>query len=474
MVTKLASSTVSNSASLRKVLAAINATPPAGIAFVLDAQNKLCGVVTDGDFRRWLLEGCNLDDSLKDISLNQFVHATAGESLEEIISRTNDKIRIIPIVNDQFELVDYIQIDKRMHLPVAVPDLNQGNELKYLTDAFLSSLISSQGAYINRFEEEFAAYCGVREGVATANGTVAIHLALTALGVGKGDEVIVPDLTFAATINAVLHAGATPVIVDVNLDDWCISVEEIKKAITPKTKAVIAVHLYGQPCEIDAIKALCESHRLFLIEDAAEAHGAAYKGQKVGSFGDIATFSFFANKVITTGEGGMCITDSTELAERMRILRDHGMNKQKRYWHEEVGFNYRMTNMQAAIGCAQLERIEPIITYRNELEEAYKEQFEATNLFTFQKKLPDREKTVWLVSALYEQEDKTAFMKLMRSNGIDVRPFFYPLSAMPIYTPYSFSNINSHLLSAKGLSFPTHWSVEVGKVAKALRQFTES
>ena len=443
-------SIISHNVSLRKVLEAINATPPAGIAFVEDQQGKLCGVVTDGDVRRWLLEGYNLDDNLSEIALGDFVYAKQGESLEEILNRTSNKIRLIPIVNDDFEVVDYIQLDRRFRLPVAIPDLNNGNELKYLTDAFLSSWISSQGAYINRFEEDFSSYCGMDYGVATSNGTVAIHLALKALGVGEGDEVILPDLTFAATINAVLHSGATPVIVDICEDDWCIDPDEIKKAISPRTKAVIPVHIYGQPCQMDEIQQICADHNLFMIEDAAEAHGAEFKGQKVGSFGDISTFSFFANKIITTGEGGMCLTNSQELNDKMKVLRDHGMNKQKRYWHDEVGYNYRMTNMQAAIGCAQLERIEEILIAREKLEAAYKTNLENTGLFNFQKNFESRKKSVWLVSALYEGENKDEFMKNLNEHGIDIRSFFYPLSSMPVFQKYTFSNKNSIKVAAKG------------------------
>ena len=247
------------------------------------------------------------------------------------------------------KLVDYACFDENIHISLAQPQLS-GNEYKYLMDAFLSTWISSIGSYISRFEETFSNYCGVKYGIATSNGTTALHLALSALDIGSGDEVIVPDITFAATINAVLYTGAVPVIVDVEEDSWCIDPDEIEKAITPKTKAIIPVHIYGQPCNMDAICAIARKNNLYIIEDCAEAHGAEWKNGKVGSFGIISCFSFFGNKVITTGEGGMCITDSIELNEKMRILRDHGMSRKKKYYHEVIGFNYRMTNLQAAIG----------------------------------------------------------------------------------------------------------------------------
>ena len=245
-------------------------------------------------------------------------------------------------------------------IPIAEPLLEE-EELNNVMEAVKSGWISSKGKFIPEFEENFARYCGVKHSVATSNGTVALHLALATLGIKEGDEVIVPTLTFIATANAVRYTGAKPVFVDSNPDYWCIDPEKIEGAITPKTRAIIPVHLYGHPCDMEAIMAVAKKHDLYVIEDAAEAHGAEHKGRKVGSFGDIACFSFYGNKIITTGEGGMCLTDDEILAERMRILRDHGMNPGKRYWHDIVGFNYRMTNMQAAIGVAQLEKIDRVI-----------------------------------------------------------------------------------------------------------------
>jgi len=271
-----------------------------------------------------------------------------------------------------------------INIPISSPDLS-GNELKYLTDAFKSTWISSSGEFINRFEQNFARYCECSHGVAVANGTVAIHLALVTLGIKCGDEVIVPDLTFAATINAVLHANATPVIVDIEKDSWCISPTEIKKAISPKTKAIIPVHLYGQPCDMEKIMEIAKENNLYVIEDCAEAHGANFKDRKVGSFGDISCFSFFGNKVITTGEGGMCVTNNQKLDNKMRELRDHGMSKTKKYWHNYPGFNYRMTNLQAAIGVAQLERIEEILANRNKIELKYREVLINCENIEFQK-----------------------------------------------------------------------------------------
>jgi len=304
-------------------------------------------------------------------------------------------------------------------------------------------------------------------GVATSNGTVAIHLALVALGIGPGDEVIVPDLTFAATINAVLYANATPVIVDVDPITWTIFPEEIEKAITSKTKAIIPVHVYGQACEMDKIMSIAKTHNLKVIEDCAEAHGAEFKGKRVGSFGDISTFSFFANKIITTGEGGMCVTNSEELDTKMRKLRDHGMSKEKRYWHDVIGFNYRMTNLQAAIGCAQLEKIDWILDRNDQIERDYKKHLDHLNLFKWQKTYRQNRKVVWLMSCTTEKRQEV--MDVLVAHNIDVRPFFYCLSEMPIYAKYSFSSKNALEISKIGINLPTVKEVDYERIADILK-----
>ena len=442
-----------SNASLQNALEIINANAKR-LAFVVEEDDTLVGVLTDGDIRRVLLNGIKLDAPASDHANRNCIKAHVGDGIQDLIAKIDDRVTLIPILDDEGKLQDFFQYENRMHVPVAAPNL-QGNEFKYLVDAFMSTWISSAGSYITRFENEFASFCECQHGVAVSNGTVAIHLALVALGIKKGDEVIVPDFTFAATINAVLHAGATPVIVDVEKDSWCIDPKEIEKAITPKTKAVIPVHIYGQPCDMDAIMAIANKHGLFVIEDCAEAHGATYKGKKVGSFGDVSTFSFYGNKVITTGEGGMCVTNSEQLDERMRVLRDHGMNKSKRYWHDEVGFNYRMTNLQAAIGVAQLERIDEILSERKEIENQYIDILSQFQFVSFPHDFSDRKRIVWLVSVMLEHVDRDAVIEKLKAVKIDARPFFYPLSDMPIYQQYVFSSSNSKQISEKGLSFPT-------------------
>jgi len=440
--------------SLRHVLETIN-NEPAGVAFIVDDDKKLCGVVTDGDFRRLLLAGKSLEENLVKENLGDYIFANEGENMESLLKRTNKKVRIIPIVNNNHEPVDYFRYEHRLNItPVAQPDLG-GNELKYVTDAVLSTWISSAGKYIDEFENGFAKFCDCKYGVATSNGTVAIHLALLAVGIEPGDEVIVPDFTFAATANAVLHANAKPVIVDIDPITWCIDPIEIEKAITPKTKAIIPVHVYGQPCDMDSIMAIAKKYNLKVIEDCAEAHGAKYKGKVVGSFGDVSCYSFFGNKILTTGEGGMCVTNSESINDMMRVLRDHGMNKQKKYWHDIVGYNYRMTNLQAALGCAQLERIGELINQRNAVEQKYRSVLNEFSLIRWQENVSDREKVTWLVSAWLPNGGRDRLFEELKKNQIDVRPFFYPMSEMPLYKPYVFSATNSQKISKLGFNLPT-------------------
>lgn len=458
-------STCKYNCSLKELITAID-HEPAGTAFILDEDEKLCGIVTDGDFRRMLLKGKSIDDHLSKADFGEYVVAQKGESMEALLSKTSKKIRIIPIVDNAGYLVDYfVYRHQTRFTPIAEPTLDN-TEYRYLMDAFTSTWISSRGKYIDQFEEGFSNYIGCEHGVAVSNGTVAIHLALEALGVGEGDEVIIPDLTFAATINAVLLAKATPVLVDVDLESWTISPDEIEKAITPRTRAIIPVHVYGQACEMDKIMAIAKKHRLKVVEDCAEAHGAELNGQKVGSFGDIATFSFFANKIITTGEGGMCLTNSSELDDRMRQMRDHGMSREKKYWHEMVGFNYRMTNLQAAIGCAQLEKIDQLLLRNDNFEKSYKDALDELGLIQWQEDLPGRRKVVWLVACL--SDHKEAISKILRDNSIDVRPFFYCLSDMPIYSKYKFSNKNAKHLSEKGINLPTVENVDYKLIKELL------
>ena len=256
-------------------------------------------------------------------------------------------------------------------IPVSRPSIGE-KEIAYVSDAIASGWVSSLGPYIESFERGFAEFVGTNYALTASNGTTGLHLALVAAGIKAGDEVVVPDLTFIATANAVVHAGAKPVFADIDAETLCIDPQAAARVITPRTRAIIPVHLYGHPADMDAINAIADAHGLLVIEDAAEAHGATYKGQRVGGLGKCGVFSFYGNKVITSGEGGMITTNDEALYQTAKRLRDHAMSPTRRYWHEEIGYNYRITNLQAALGLAQLERIEDFIQRRREIMDWYR------------------------------------------------------------------------------------------------------
>lgn len=344
-------------------------------------------------------------------------------------------------------------------IPISEPNIGE-KERAYVLDAVQSGWVSSLGYYVEKFENDFARYCDVRYGASTSNGTVALHLALAALKIGPGDEVLLPDFTFAATANAVLYTGAVPVFVDSEHDTWNIDARLIEARITNRTKAIIPVHIYGHPCDMDPILALAKKYKLFVIEDAAEAHGAEYKGRKVGNFSDIACFSFYGNKTVTTGEGGICITNDTVLNDRLRLLRDHGMRKSKRYWHDEIGFNYRLTNLQAALGCAQMERIDDFIATKRKNALKYNQLLKGLGWISLPPEKEYAKSTYWMYSVLITEKapfDRDTVISRLRDSGIDSRNFFYPVTAMPPYEKYrgNASFPVSQRISASGINLPS-------------------
>lgn len=454
-------------ATIKDVLTCINNNAK-GVAFIVDEDKKIVGIATDGDVRRAMLDGAGLKESINAYMNVRFIYASNPVDAQRIFQQYEWKIKIIPLVDKYMHVIDYAECNNKQHVALAQPQLS-GNEYNYLMDAFLSTWISSTGKYVTQFEESFSKYCGVKYGVAVSNGTVALHLALTALGIGKGDEVIVPDITFAATINAVIYTGATPVIVDIEEDSWCIDPNEIEKVITQNTKAIIPVHIYGQPCDMGRLCDIAKRHNLYIVEDCAEAHGAEWNNKKVGSFGIISCFSFFGNKVVTTGEGGMCVTDSAELNDKMRMLRDHGMSRERKYYHEVIGFNYRMTNLQAAIGLAQTERIDEILEWREKIEEEYWNVFSKIKGISMQKKnLNRRKKIAWLVSALIDSNKRDDVLEELKKNNIDARAFFIPLSDMEIYKKYARDCIISKKISKMGINLPTTYETNQEVIKKIL------
>lgn len=345
-------------------------------------------------------------------------------------------------------------------IPISEPSISE-LEIDFVTDAVKSTWISSLGKYIDRFEQEFATFCQSKYAVSVSNGTVAIHLALVALGIGEGDEVIMPDLSFIATANAVLHANATPIFVDIDPYNLCLDPTKIEAAITKNTKAILPVHLYGHPADMLTINKIAKKHKLIVIEDAAEAHGSTINNKRVGSWGKCATFSFYGNKNLTTGEGGMITTDDEELYLKCRHLRDHAMSKEKRYWHTEVGYNYRMTNLQAALGCAQLSRVDYFMKRRKEIFEQYNAYLKDNSMIKLNRTYPWATNSYWLICAEFQnfnEEKRTKLMKELRTKNIDSRPYFYPMSDMP-YLPNVSNTPISHKIYQKGINLPTYTDI---------------
>lgn len=348
--------------------------------------------------------------------------------------------------------------------PVYKPQLN-GNEKKYVNECLDSTWISSKGKFINEFETLFAEYLGVKHAASVSNGTVALHVALLALGIGHGDEVIVPTFTYIASVNAITYTGATPVFVDSDLSHWQMSVDDVKKKINNKTKAILAVHLYGHPCDIDELKKIADENKLFLVEDTAEALGSEFEGKKVGTFGDIATFSFFGNKTITTGEGGMVVTNNKDLFEKSVHIKGQGLAKNAEYWHDIIGYNYRMTNICAAIGLAQLENINDVIIKKRKIAEWYKNELNRLPL-VFHDELSEKFfSTFWMVSVLAEnQETRDKLRKHLLQNGIETRPAFNPVHLMPMYLKDDMHFPVAVDLGKRGINLPSYPALDYNDV----------
>lgn len=311
-----------------------------------------------------------------------------------------------------------------------------GKEREYLLDAFDSTWIS-KGKYVDRLESEFSHIIGRKYAVTTFNGTIALHLALKALGIGAGDEVIVPSFTFASPVNMVIQTGAKPVYADIDPKTWCIDAKDIEGKITDKTKAILAVHLYGNVCDMKPIMKTAKRNDIFVVEDVAESMFSKYDGKFAGSFGSAGCFSFQATKTITTGEGGAVLTDDGPLAKRMRLLRDYGMREGKRYWHDAAGYNYRLTNLQAAIGCAQLEKHEKMIEMKKRAYNRYLENLSDLPGIELQKIQKDVEAVIWAVTVKTDRRrfkgNRDFIMRELLKKGIETRPGFYTFGMMPFY-----------------------------------------
>lgn len=431
--------------------------------FIINENKNIIGILTDGGIRRSLLNNFDLDSEILKIMKTDFIFLNINSPNDLILKSLNNNIKVIPLVNNNNEFVDYATINRLRRISISEPEL-KGNELTNVTNCIKTNWISSQGKFVSQFEKQFSVYHNNLNALSVSNGTVAIHLALVALGVGKGDEVIIPNLTFAASINAVIHCGATPVLADVDLDSWNIDILQIESLIGEKTKAIMAVHLFGNPCKVFELMELTKKYNLYLVQDCAESLGSLFNNEPLGIFGDVATFSFFGNKTITTGEGGMIIFKDPDIYKKANILRDHGMNKTKRYWHDFVGYNYRLTNLQAAVGVAQFERLDYFVKRKKTIAKIYFNNLNHHHFFKFQKAENNAFNSNWLFTIVLIKNNKFKkedLMEYLGDKGIETRPIFFPLNVMNPYKNFGKSKKLkiSNEISANGFSLPSSASL---------------
>jgi perosamine synthetase len=362
-------------------------------------------------------------------------------------------------------------------IPISGPSITD-REIAYVTEAVSTAWYANHNAFHARFEAAFADYVGRRFAIATPSCTAALHLTLAALGIGPGDEVAVPDITWIASSAPISYVGATPLFVDVDEESWCMDAASLQRAITPRTKALIVVDLYGNMPDMDAIRAVADDRGIAVIEDAAEAIGSEYHGAKAGSFGVASTFSFHGSKTLTTGEGGMLVTDDPRLHERILFLRDHGRPAGDRmFWNTEVAFKYKMSSMQAALGLAQLERVEELVARKREIAGWYRHELDGLDGVTFNSEAAGVKNTYWMNTVIVDAIDKLALNEYMAERGVDCRPFFHPLSSLPAYASHRDANTGrtpvSYRLSPHGLNLPSALNLtqaQVRRVCATLRE----
>ncbi len=436
-----------------------------GLVFIVDEKNKLVGSISDGDIRRGLIKK-NIEQIVrinsKFVNTKPFFldYKTDTKTILYYLQnkRNNNKFKCIPLVDSNKIIKDISTIESLRKYPIA--NLNLGNqEFSKAFDAIKSGWISSKGSYVDQFEKAFSKYLGGGCSVTTSSGTTALELALKTFKIGRGDEVILPNFSFAASINSIINAGATPVVVDIEEDTWTIDIEKIKKKISKKTKAIMPVHIYGQPCKLDEIIKIAKLKKIYVIEDAAEALGGTYKGKKIGLNGDCACFSFYANKIITTGEGGMAVFKKKKNAETASLIKNHGMSPKTFYYHNVVGSNFRMTNPQAAIGLAQLNRINEFYKSRKKIFDYYNKKLNKSNLIKFLPKNKWSKNSLWLYTIIiqnFKKKKRDILIKRLLAKGIETRPGFVSFNQMKIYKKYCKGLFPiSEKISESSLSLPT-------------------
>jgi perosamine synthetase len=365
-------------------------------------------------------------------------------------------------------------------IPLAGPWVTD-REVAYVADAAANAWYDNAYTFNERFERAFADYLGVRFAVSLPHCTAAIHLALAALGVGEGDEVIVPDVTWIASAAPIQYVGATPVFADIDRASWCLSAESFERNITPRTKAVIVVDLYGNMPDCDAIRAIARQHDIAVIEDAAEAIGSQYHGRMAGSLGDVGVFSFHGSKTLTTGEGGMLVTDDEALHQRVLFLRDHGRDPGDRhFFNREVAFKYRMSSLQAAFGLAQIERIDELVTRKRDIFARYDQLIGADPRIELNPQLRGTVNSYWMTTAVIDGVDKHELMAKLEARGIDSRPFFHPLTSIPAYADYreaGRANVHAYAIAPHGINLPSAMNLtrdQIKTVCDVLREVLDA
>lgn len=476
--------TINSSNSLKECLKKIEKNTY-GVCFVLK-NKKVINVISDGDIRRALLKNCKLSSKVYKIKKNKFYYVYFNYNLIQLYKKI-DKYKVVPILTKNKELIDFATKYRVRQIPQAEPNLT-GNELKYVSEAINSGWISSRGKFVNEFEKKFKEKFKFKYCLTASNGTAALHLALASLGLKENDEVIVPNYTFVSPINTIIYTKAKPVLVDVNYNDMCINIDSVLKNINSKTKAIIAVHLYGHVAQIKELKRICSKKNIFLIEDCAESIGTYVNKRSVGSFGDISTFSFFANKTITTGEGGMVVFNNKKTFELARNLRDHGMLI-KRYWHNQVGFNYRLTNIQSAIGVAQLEKLDLFLEKKKNIFLLYSKYFSVNQKIDFPYNIEKSKNSYWLfyiklknlgIKDKNYEKYRDKMVDFLNFNGIEARHGFYAASLMKIYEKYKSKTEqykNSLLLSQRIITLPSSINLkpeEIKYISSKVLEFLEN
>jgi len=472
---KLNNLIVEDHLTLKYALKKINLST-AGVCFV-NKKKKILNVITDGDIRRALIKGYKLSDNIKEIkSKRNFIAVKNNHNFLDLQDKIT-KYKIVPIINDSGEVIDYANEKRFQQLPQAEPSL-MGNELKYVSEAIKSGWISSIGRYVNIFQKKFSLFVDNKYCLTTSSGTTAIQLAIATLKLKSNDEIIVPDYTFVSPINSVIHAKCKPVLVDIDINNLCISLNSIKKVVTKKTKAIIIVHLYGNTPEMNKIINFCKSKKIKIIEDCAEAFGTYYKGKHVGNFGHFGTFSFFGNKTISTGEGGMIIFKKKEDYLLAKKLRDHGMSENRKYWHDEVGFNFRMTNIQAAIGCAQIEKANKFINRKIDIFKRYRSNLVNMKFIKMVKLSPKIKNSHWLTFIIVKDNlIRDKLLSFLNSKGIEVRSGFFSAHEMKIYKSFMNKKVdysNSKKISSSIITLPssvTLKNAEINYISKLIKSF---